>query len=213
MARNDVVHGGAKSLVGNVDHLHAGKRLQVRRRKMRRAARSRQGGGDLAFLGLRDQVREVALERASHGQDIGHRRQPRDRHPPGRVVVHFLEQEAVGRDRSRRCEHHGVTVGRGPPDVERADIAGRTGYVFRDDGAAPFAREGVRQKPRQNVGPRAGREWDHEPDRSCGVGILRMARRGAEEGAQGREQRKPNGPGRHPVSRMSWPLRPKIAEC
>ena len=71
----------------------------------------------------------------------------------------------IDHQRRRRRRKQRVTIGSRMIDEFGADIARRAGAVLDDDRLAPFARQPVRDQPRNGVGGAAGRERHDDFDR------------------------------------------------
>ena len=83
-----------------------------------------------------------------------------------------------GRDEELRGQHHPrVAVGRRARHDLRAEDARHTGPRIDDDPLAPRPVEPLRHDLRDDIGTRARRAADDEPDRSFRIGWLRGVRR------------------------------------
>ncbi len=178
MAGDEIVHGEAQAPIWHQRRLDPAEHFKLHGCEMSDRADPRRRRGDLAGrgLGALDQVLDRrAFEILAHHEHIGSSRQQRDRGPARRIERHVLVEEAVGRDRPRRSDHHRVTVRRRPEYLRRADIAGSAAKIFDHDRLTPFAAELVGDQPADGVGAAAGGIGDHDADGAAWERILRRA--------------------------------------
>lgn len=113
----------------------------------------------------RDQLRKrVDVDRRVHDERENTRRDFRDRHEARlRIVGHRpirarIHHESIDGHEKRQ------TIGSSARRRLRTDIAARTRLVLDDDGLVPALPQFLAEDAREEIGPRAGRERNVEPD-------------------------------------------------
>ncbi len=162
------------ALVGHVQQIHAGQRLQHLTGDPRGARAAAEG--DLARVGLG--VVDQFLRRGYGYRGIDHQGQ-RDRPELAdgreigdRIVGQLLVEALIGRMRRVGRDQHGVPVGLGAGHVLGGEKAARARHVVDDDGLPEARRHLLAQHARQRVGGAARRERHDELDRPIRIGIL-----------------------------------------
>ncbi len=142
---------------------------------MRSCAIALRGGGDLAGI-LLQEVDQLGQARCLDLVRIDQQRVWHLCHHDNRFELRWIECELwietlVDDKGWRRRREQGVAIGVRTVDRFGADVSGRTGAVLDDHRLPPFARQPVRDQPRNGIGSASGGKRNNDFDSAVGIDL------------------------------------------